>query len=194
MVGIYGQTGTASKLDGYATRTTTYDVQFDPATGQVASELVIVESNNAPPDSGSYVLGLAEVQSPDGGTLEVGANLLALGLYTRATVESFVADTPFRVEDSQPAFTYDRYPIFFEVPLGSSARVTATLSAQVEPGRYDVFIPAQATAIIGDFTLTIHPTEGWRVSGVETGADGSWSKTFPMDQARGFSFTFERVS
>jgi hypothetical protein len=57
-----------------------------------------------------------------------------------------------------------------------------------------VFIPAQATAIIGDFTLTIHPAEGWRVSGVETGADRSWSKTFPMDQARGFSFTFERVS
>jgi hypothetical protein len=194
MVGIYGQTGTASKLDGYATRTTTYDVQFDPATGQVAAKLVIVESNNAPRDSGEYVLGRNEVQSPGGGMLEVGDNLLALGLYTRATVDSFVANTPFRVEDSQPAFTYDRYPIYFEVPLGGSAQVAATLSAQLEPGRYDVFIPAQATAIIGDFTLTIHPTEGWRVSGVETGADGSWSQTFPMDQARCFSFTFERVS
>lgn len=194
MVGIYGQTETASKLDGYATRTTTYDVQFGPATGQVASGLVIVVPNNAPHDRGRYVLGFTEVQSPSGGTLEVGANLLAPGLYTRTTVESFVANTPFRVEDSPPAFTYDRYPIYFEVPLGSSARVTATFSAQVEPGRYDVFIPAQATAIIGDFTLTIHPAEGWRVSGVETGADRSWSKTFPMDQARGFSFTFERVS
>ena len=193
MVGIYGQTGTASKLDGYATRSTTYDVQFDPATGQVASELVIVESNNAPPESGEYVLGRIEVEGPGGGTLEVGSNSLALGLYTQATVESFQANTAFRVEDPQQAFTYDRYPIFFEVPLGGAAEVTATLSMQVEPGRYDVFIPAQATAIVGDFTLIIRPTKGWRVSGVEAAADGSWSQTFPMDEARGFSFTFERV-
>ncbi len=192
MVGIYGQTGTASKLDGYASRTATYDVMVNPETGAVTSELVMVESNDAPADAGDYVLGRGDVGGPAGGTLGFGSNFLALGLYTRSTVESLEADTAYRIEDAQPAFSYDRHRIFFEVPLGDSAQVTARMSSQAEPGRYDVYVPAQATALVGEFTLTVRPSQGWRISGFPTQQDGSWTETFTLDEAHGFTLIFER--
>ena len=194
MVGIYSQTGTASKLDGYATRDTIYEVMVNPATGAVTSELVILETNDAPADAGEYILGYNDVESLTGGTLGVGTNFLALGLYTRANVESFEATTPYRIDDAQGAFTYDRHPIFFEVPLGTTAQVTAKMSSVVGPGRYDVFIPAQATAQVGNFTLIVRPTEGWQVVGLPTQPDGSWTETFALDEARGFTFLFEQTS
>lgn len=194
MVGIFGQTGTASKLDGYSSRAASYDVVFDPATGAMSSELVITESNDAPPDAGRYVLGYSDLEGPDGGELAVGDNFVALGLYTRSNLDAVEVTTPFRSADPRPALSYDRHGIFFEVPLGGTATVQAELSAQLEPGRYDVFIPAQATAGASEFTLTIRPTESWRITGPGVAPDGSWTDTFALDEAHAFSFTFERTS
>jgi len=194
MIGIFGQTGTASKLDGYASRSSSYDVVFDPATGEVEGELVITESNNAPADAGEYILGQSDVEGLDGDLLEVGSNFVALGLYSRSDLVAVEVSTPSRVGEATPAYSYNRYPIFFEVPLGGSATVTAQLNSQVEPGRYDVLIPAQATAAVSEFSLTIRPTDSWRVSGPGVAADGTWSQTFSLDEPRAFSFTFERSS
>ena len=70
--------------------------------------------------------------------------------------------------------------------------VTRTSSTwQVEPGRYDVLIPAQATANPSEFTLTVRPTAGWRVVGEGVAADGSWTDSFTLDEPRGLTFFFE---
>ena len=66
------------------------------------------------------------------------------------------------------------------------------MSSQAEPGRYDVYVPAQATALVGEFTLTVRPSQGWRISGFPTQQDGSWTETFALDEAHGFTLIFER--
>ena len=63
----------------------------------------------------------------------------------------------------------------------------------VEPGRYDLYIPAQATANPSDFTLIVRPSPGWVVVGNEAAPDGSWQQTFVLDEARGFTFFFEQA-
>jgi hypothetical protein len=55
-----------------------------------------------------------------------------------------------------------------------------------------VYVPAQATALVGEFTLTVRPSQGWRISGFPTQQDGSWTETFALDEAHGFTLIFER--
>lgn len=191
MVGVYAQTATASKLDGYAHRSMTYDVTVDPATGEVVGDLEIVERNDAPADVGTFVLGQNPIAAPDGTPLPVGDNLLFFGLYTRAQVGPFDSDGMFGTNEPLPAFSYQRHPVNIVVPLGGSTTITTTLRSTVGPGRYDVFIPAQATANPVDFTLVVRPAPGWRVRGDGAAADGSVTMSFVLDEARGFTFGFD---
>lgn len=201
MLGIYTQTATASKLDSYAFRTVNYDVMVDPATGQTRGALSIIERNDAPSDAGGYVLGAdTSTLRPDGEPLPLGDNLLATGIYTRGVVEGLKANAPHSVrEDVLAAFSYDRNFIIYAVERGTSTEISATISHQVEPERYDLFVPAQATANLVEMTLTVRTPPGWRFASTPAGtpaatldADGSgrWTHTFSLDEARGYTFTF----
>lgn len=191
MVGIFSQTGRASKLDGYGSRSSVYEVTVNPETGEVQSRLTMTETNDAPEGAGTFVLGKPGQRGPTDEPLASGTNYLATGLYTRAEVEAVTSTTPYDdTRDPMDAFSYTRHMLLFEVPQGGEAIVTVDMTQTVEPGRYDVFIPAQAAANVGDFTLVIRPTEGWRVDRPAAAADGSWSRTFPSDEARAFRFTF----
>jgi len=191
MLGVYSQTGVAAKLDAFASRSISYDVLVNPSTGAVTADLEIVDSNNAPLGASSYVLGDDPLPDPDGNTMAQGDNFIALGLYTRAEVASFTATTPYRQTEPSVAFSYERHPIFYTVPQGGQATVTATLTSTVEPGRYDLFIPAQALANPSQVTVSVRPTAGWEITGRELAADGSWSSTFSLDEAQGLTFLFE---
>jgi len=193
MVGIYGQTGTASKLDGYGSRSVAYDATVNPASGEVTGELTIIDRNDAPADADEFILG-RPADGPLGDPLGRGSNFVALGVYTRSVLSSISVDTAFVADEPQAAFSYDRYPIRFEVPLGGSATVSMNSALQVEPGRYDIFIPAQASAIPSEFTLTVRPADGWVLSGVATADDGTWSQTFTLNEPQGLTFTFEPES
>jgi len=193
MVGIYSQTATASKLDGYAHRSIEYDVTVDPATGEVVGQLEIVDRNDAPADADDFVLGLDSPPGPDGEPVEVGDNFLVLGLYTRAEVAPFSSDGRFGTGEALPAFSYFRHPVSYVVPLGGSTTVSTTLTSTVEPGRYDVFLPAQATANPIEVTLTVRPTSGWRVDAPDARPDGSVSRTFVLDEAMGFTYLFAQT-
>ena len=194
MLGIYSQTATASKLDAYATRTISYDVTVDPATGQITSDLEIVDRNDAPADADTFVLGRNPINGPDGTQVELGDNYLALGLYTRAEVTAFDADTATTLSEPRAAYSYTRHQLIYEVPLGGSTTVSATLATTLEPGRYDLFVPAQATANPVTFTLTVTPTPGWDIVGLATDTNGAWTQTFTLDEPRGFTVLFEPSS
>jgi len=193
MLGVFGQTGVASKLDAYSTRSISYEVLVDPATGMVTGDLEIVERNGAPADAPEFVLGLT---SPDfeGNDLVDGTNVVAYGVYTRGALTDVDADVVFRTSENLPALGYDRYPIFVEIPLGESATITMKTASQVEPGRYDLFLPAQPTAVLSQFTLVVRPTAGWKIIDQPVAEDGSYSTTFEMDQARGLTFNFEPIA
>jgi len=158
--------------------------------------LTITERNEAPSDASSYVLGRNELGGPSGGELGFGSNYVAYGLYTRGNVTSLEADTAFRVEDANAAYSYMRHAAFVEVPLGGESTTRLVHSWQVEPGRYDVAIPAQATANASEFTLIVRPTQGWRVAPVgidpeHIASDGSWTESSTLTEARIHTFFFE---
>lgn len=191
MLGIFGQTGTASKLDGYARRASTYEVTVNPETGEVSGLLEVIEYNDAPVDADEFVLGRPGAVGPADTELERGSNYVSFGLYTRSNVESLTATSDFDIRETLPAFSYDRHSIQLVVPIGGSESFTMETTSVVEPGRYDLFIPAQATANPAEFTLIVRPSPGWVVSGDETAADGTWQQTFELDEARGFTFFFD---
>jgi len=187
MLGIYGQTAVASKLDGYARRESTYDVTVNPETGEVSGLLSIVEYNEAPADAPAFVLG-----NPDPSReLAAGSNQLAFGLYTRADVTELSASTTHELLDLTDAFSYQRHSILVEVPLGESTTITMETSSQVQPGRYDLFIPAQATANTAEFTLIVRAPAGWVIRDPEAGNPEVWRETFDLDEDHGFIFFFE---
>lgn len=191
MLGIYGQTGTASKLDAYAHRTSTYEVTVNPETGEVSGLLEIAEFNDAPLEADDFVLGSPGTLGPSGDVLARGSNFLSFGLYTRSSVDSLTATSDFELRETVAAFSYDRHSIQLEVPIGETETISMTTSSVVEPGRYDLFIPAQATANPAEFTLIVRPSPGWVVQREGAASDGSWQQTFVLDEARGFTFFFE---
>jgi len=192
MMGVFGQTATASKLDGYADRSITYDVTVDPSTGQVQGQLVVIERNNAPADAGEFILGEEIETGPNGEPLARGSNLLVMSIYTRAVVSNIMATTAFAEFDDQfTTFSYERVAVELEVPRGGKSELSLSTQLQVQPGRYDIYIPAQASAQIGDFTLIVRPVAGWGVAGDDVASDGSWSQTFELDEPRGLTFLFE---
>ena len=160
----------------------------------VESQLVITERNDAPTDADGFVLGRGDQAGVDGTELVAGTNFLAMGIYTRSDIASIAATTPYDTLETLPALSYDRHSVLVEVPQGGQTVLTIDMTAQYEPERYDVFIPAQATANIGDFALTVRPVDGWRIVADDVAPDGSWHTTFESDEARGFSFTFERTN
>ena len=91
------------------------------------------------------------------------------------------------------ALGYTRHAIAAEVPNGEETRVIFGTRLQVAPGRYDLLLLAQATANIGDATVIIRPTPGWRVVSDQTASDGSWTSSVSLDLSRSFTFIFEQT-
>jgi hypothetical protein len=198
MIGVHGATAIASKLDAYSTRSMTYVVTVDPSTGTVDGEMDIVITNAVPPDAGGYVLGDRVEESattaPNGEPLALGDNLLAVSVYSRSTIDAITSpDGDLETFETEPALGYDRNIMVLAVPKGTEKHITFTTHSVVGPHRYDLLVLAQQTANIGELTLVIKPTPGWRVVGDDTAADGSWTSTTPLDLSRGFTFLFERT-
>lgn len=198
MIGIHGATAVTSKLDAFSTRSLTYTVIVDPSTGAVDGLMDITITNDAPPDASGYVLGAFNTEgaqeSPNGAPLEIGDNLLAVSVYTRATIENLMSpDGDFSSTGTNAALGYDRTGMLISVPIGTERHITFETSDQLSTGRYDVLFLAQQTANVGEVTLRVQPTTGWRVVSDTTNADGSWTTTAALDVSRGFSVFFERT-
>ena len=192
-LGIFTQTATASKLDGYTHKSVTYEVEVDPGTGRATGRGTIVVANTAPADASSYVLGPVGELGPTGQPLAAGSNFLAFGIYTRGELTELVADTEHLTHEPTAALSYQRYPIFVEVPLQDRSTITFTTRSQVALGRYDLVVAPQADANVSEFTLIVKPVPGWVFVGETVGPDGAWSATVTSDQPLGFSFRFVPV-
>jgi hypothetical protein len=197
MLGVYIGTGTASKIDAYTTRSMDYVVDVDPATGAVHGRMDVSITNDAPADAPEYVLGLADLSFSlvEDRELPLGDNVLLMSIYSRSTVSALEGEDGAITDsrDTLPALGYDRSAIALEVPLGETVHVTFETDIQVEPGRYDLVVMAQQTAVIGELTVTVRPAPGWRVVGDGVAPDGSWTSASALDLSRAFTLLFERV-
>ena len=193
ILGVYGATATASKLDAYTSRSMTYEVEINPATGEVTGRVDVAITNDAPADAPEYVTGLESASVSIGDGLELGENLLALSIYSRSQITAVTSpDAVFRADEPTESLGYDRHVALIEVPRAETRHVTFDTTSQVLPGRYDLLVTAQPVAVVGNLTLIVRPTTGWRVVSNDVAADGSWSTTVPMDLSRGFTVEFAR--
>ena len=196
MIGVFGATIVAGKLDAYATRNLTYDVTVDPASGNAVGRLDVELINDAPPDAPLFVLRHLEQDDLTGEPLVAGTNLMVLNLYTRADLGDFaVSDgADLVIGNRTPALSYQHQAIAVEVPIQSVRHASTQLTDTVTPGRYDVLIAAQPTALTGSVSLTVRPTDGWRIVGkAPLNADGSWTVVEDLDVHRPYTVQFERT-
>jgi hypothetical protein len=191
MIGWFHETGIAGKIDAYTERDIAYDVTVNPDTGETAGTLRVTYRNNAPATATSYVLGNVPRDGLDGTPLTTGTNFVNVALYTRAGVgETTVDDEPLKFEDPKPSLSYEHHRSAIEVPLSEERTILVELQGQVAPGRYDLLVAAQALAVVGDFEVTIRPTDGWRIAGDAAADDGSWTVSGPLDFHQAISVEF----
>ncbi len=191
MIGWYHESGIAGKIDAYTDRDLAYDVTVDPATGETAGTLRVTYRNNAPATAGSYVLGHIARDGLDGTPLTTGTNFVNVALYTRADVGGATVDEePLKLEEPKPSLSYEHHRSAIEVPLSAERIIKVEIEGQVAPGRYDLLVAAQALAVVGDFSVTVRPTEGWNVVADDVAADGSWTVGGPLDFHQAISVQF----
>lgn len=201
MVAWHQATGVAGKLDAYTTRDITYEVTFDPETGASEGLLTVDIRNEAPADASRYVLGNIDRAGVDGEeTLVTGTNLIVASLITRADVGD--VDSPsgavFADGNVTGLLTYDHRPVGFEVPLGGAETLTVPMTNMLAPGDYRLLLAAQPLATIGDYTVIVRPSPGWRISplGAESpgmiDADGAWTDTGAFTFHQAVTVAFER--
>ena len=191
MIGWYHETGIAGKIDAYTERDVNYDVTVDPATGATQGTLRVTYRNQAPATAGSYVLGNVARPGLDDTPLTTGTNLLYTALYTRADVGNASVDgTELKIEDPKPALSYEHHRSALEVAIGEERTIEVALAGQVAPGRYDLLVAAQALAVVGDFSVTIRPADGWRILAEGIASDGSWTVSGPLDFHQAISVEF----
>ena len=86
--------------------------------------------------------------------------------------------------------SYDHHRAALEIALDEERTIEFPLAGQVTPGRYDLLVAAQALAVVGDFEVTIRPTDGWTIAANNVAADGSWTVSGPLDFHQAISVEF----
>jgi len=189
LLGIYTATGTASKLDSFASRDITYVVDIDPSTGDYVGSVELTISNDAPAEASEYVLG-APLEGLDGEIMAQGTNLLAVSVYAHESIAEVQGTSPLELQEPSPALGAVRSWMVAEVPPRDRQVISFTTSGTALPERYDLVIPPSQAANPGTFTLRVQPTTGWRVLSEAAATDGSWEFTVSADSGSGFTLAF----
>lgn len=181
MLGLYTTTRIASKVAAYESHVLNYTVDVDPGAKTATGRVDLDITNSIPNDAPGYVAG------NDGGN-----NWIWLSLYTRAEIQGF-KELALGEPREGTAYSYLRYSVELEVPPGTTERFSFDTFTELQDDRYDLFVPAQAGAQIGELNVTIRPAAGWRIVGLPTAADGTWTGSLVHDTGKAFTFFFERV-
>jgi hypothetical protein len=146
-----------NKLDAYLHRAITYDVTYDPATGE-ARALVEVRLRNEPPDGElPYEVGY----NPFG--LPPGTNATRLDVYSPLALDAVTVDgTPASVAETRELGVLV-HGVVLDVPRDRAAVVRFSLSGTLPArGRYELLLVHQPLANPDDVTVRVRPTDGWR--------------------------------
>ena len=94
------------------------------------------------------------------------------------------------MQEPKPSISYEHHRSALEVALNEERTIAIGLQGQVAPGRYDLLVAAQALAVVGDFSVTIRPADGWQINADGTANDGSWTVSGPLDFHQAISVEF----
>ncbi len=146
-----------NKLDAYLHRAITYDVTYDPTSGE-AHALVEVRLRNEPPDGElPYEVGY----NPFG--LPLGTNATRLDVYSPLALDEVTVDgNPSPVAEAQELGLLV-HGVVLDVPRDGTAVVRFALSGTLPPGdRYRLVLVPQPLANPDDVTVRVQAPHGWR--------------------------------
>ncbi|MGH9085219.1 MAG: DUF4012 domain-containing protein [Acidimicrobiales bacterium] len=165
-VGVVGQNYGGNKIDYFLRRSLSYDVTWDPATGEVDGTLTVRLENQAP------AAGLPRAVIGWGGDVGYnelptadGENLSYVSLYTALSLEDVTVDgAPVELNRVVDDLGHRSYDAYVRIPAQTTRTLRAQVSGQIEPGdAYRLQVLRQPTAVADRYELTIRLPAGWLV-------------------------------
>lgn len=141
----------ANKIDVYLERTVSYDVTFDPATGQVTGTATIVLTNTAPAG------GLPDVVIGNALDLPPGTNRSLVSIYTGLPVVGATRDgEPVTFEPGTDG-EWSTVRLQVTIPPGGSTTLTFDVSGQMATGaEYSIATREQPMVIPEESTIAVN--------------------------------------
>lgn len=145
--------GSPNKLDAYLHRSISYEVNIDPATGELDAIVEITLRNDAPEGLSSYASGNAQ-GNPH------GTNRAVIVVHTPHDAVQWTGGDEPEFERSWNEFGWQRHEHVLLVPRGQERTVTLELEGRISPGEYRLDIGHQPLVNNDSLRLEIHPASG----------------------------------
>jgi hypothetical protein len=168
--GVTGQNFGGNKIDWFLRRAVTYDLTWDPGTGEVTGNVEVTLTNEAP-DTGlpPSVIGWGGDEVRGQTPIVDGENLMMLSLYSGFGLTDLTLDgEPLGQRGTGPESGHQATSAFVSVSSGQTRTVRAEVAGTIGPSsRYRVAPVRQATVVPDDLTVRLRLSEGWEVTAAE---------------------------
>ena len=149
-----------SKIDALMKRTIDYDVELNPATGQVHSTVTVTVTNGAPAEGLPYVVIGNHLGQPS------GTNSTTVAVYTPLQLVEVTRDGAPIPRGASQDFDRNRYTALLDVPAGATTRVVFELEGRLDLRHgYHLDVVPQPLVNADQLRVTATGAPGWIVSG-----------------------------
>jgi hypothetical protein len=153
----------ANKLDYYLHRSESYDVHWDPRSGEITATWKVHLENTAPASGlPNYVMGNAV-------GLPKGSNRSFVSLYTPYELTGARIDGQEAAVQSETELTRYVYSTFVDIPPGGSVDIELDLQGTFEGHRYSLSMPVQPFSTADQAVVSV-TVEGGRPVATSDGA------------------------
>ena len=154
-----------NKIDVFLRREVSYDVAYDPSTGQEHATATIALHNDAPASGlPGYVIGDNKNPSTPDGT-----NEMYLSFYSPFDLSSSVIDGNAVPFNAQREFGYRVYSRYVSVPPGGTVTVVLDLAGRLTGGTdYRLGVAVQPMVTPDSLHVVVTPSPGWEVAEADT--------------------------
>ena len=168
-----------NKADPYLERAITYEVDYDPATGQVEAVARIELDNGAPPTGlPSIVIGNNFGRPP-------GTNLAQLALHSPLGIVSATVDGEPATTSTNEEYGRFVHGVYVEVPSRRRVVVEITLSGEIEPSpTYRLRVSEPAAARPATLQVTVNAADTWADEAGRTSVVGARFRPDSSDDVR----------
>jgi len=163
-----------NKIDAYLSRSISYDVTVDPATGHLEAVLEVTVRNDAPAGLPDYVASNRALREGFADAPPMGTALDLLSVYTPLSPLSAKIDGVEVGLEPSIDFTWRTWTTPISVPPGGETTLVMRMAGERLPSTaYWIDLVPQALATDDQVTVTIRPAPGWVVQPVSPGLSPS---------------------
>jgi hypothetical protein len=183
LLAVTTQNAGGNKIDAFLHTSVLDHVTFNPSNGDVASEVTITLTNDAPA-TGLPPIVINSGADPD---LAPGTNRTWLTLYTPLVFEKASIDGGPETMSSGVELGVKAYSNFVDVPSGATVTLRVHLMGQVASrGGFTMSVRLQPAANPEHAVVEVTPAGAWKLA--TTGGSARWNLSAAMSQRRVFRF------